>query len=147
MYSAARILSISCWRCIISIRIMIRTRWRRKQQNLSMNVLVLFLKNWAVRKRIWKVSNVGRVLRIWPVMHRSLWRVVLNMKRSVWRIKPRLICCRICRNICKMKVMRFYLVISDCRIWILLLLSTVIMMFLLRGNVYYVHQQRIILPL
>ena len=34
------------------------------QQNLSMNVLVLFLKNWVVRKRIWKVSNVGRVLRI-----------------------------------------------------------------------------------
>lgn len=34
MYSAARILSISYWRCIISIRIMIRMRWRRKQLNL-----------------------------------------------------------------------------------------------------------------
>lgn len=64
MYNAARILSISYWRCIISIRIMIRMKWHRKQQNLSMNVLVLSPKNWVVRKRIWKVSNVGRVLRI-----------------------------------------------------------------------------------
>ena len=36
----------------------------QKLQNLSMNVLVLSPKNWVVRKRTWKVSNVGQVLRI-----------------------------------------------------------------------------------
>lgn len=61
--NVGRILSTSCLKCIIAIRIMIRTKLLRKQLSLLMNVLVLFQKNWEVQKRIWKPLSVTRVSR------------------------------------------------------------------------------------
>lgn len=61
--SVDRILSTNYWRCIIVIRIMIKTKSPRRLLSLLMNVLVLFQKNWEVQKRIWKPLSVTQVSR------------------------------------------------------------------------------------
>ena len=92
-----------------------------------MNVLVLFPRSWVVLSKIWKISNVQQVLRIWVVRLRSPWLVMRNTKRNVWRIRPRSTLLLICKNTFRVMNMKCCLPMWACRMVAWLEQSRVIM--------------------
>ena len=108
-----------------------------------MHVSVLFPRSWVVLSKIWKISNVQPVLRIWAVRLRSPWLVMRNMRRNVWRIRPRSTLLLICKNIFRVVNMKCCLLMLACRMVVWLEQSLVIMRCWLNVTVCCVLQRKV----